>query len=407
MTEWLPWFGLASLLCASGVFSASETALFSLEGADRQRAGRRVEGLLREPRPLLMTILLCNLVINLAFFATAPRVAGGGATSGFLALLAILLFGEILPKTLALRAPLVVSRIAAVPLSVAALAVRPIQRLVSGFLDVALRALGEVDRKERVITADALASALDASAAEGLIGLGQAELLAEIVELGEQRVREIMTPRVDMIALDLEETAEEREAKLQAAYRRRLTWLPVVRGGADQVVGTVKMREVLGADRPLEQLVMPVMFVPEVARVLTLLQTLREERVAEAVVVDEWGGTAGVVTLEDLFEEIVGEMRVEDEPVEKPVIPLGEGWFRVSGSLSVHEWNDRLGDEVVPNAFETVGGFVTALLGRLPRARDRVVLPGGLVCEVNEVRGRRVHQLDLYLEGVDREGQGG
>ncbi|MCP3917490.1 MAG: HlyC/CorC family transporter [bacterium] len=406
MTEALPWIALGSLLFASGVFSASETALFSLNEGDRQRAGRRVEALLRTPRGLLLTILLCNLVINLAFFTAAPRIAGAGATSSFLALLAVLLFGEILPKTLALRAPLVVSRIASLPLSIAARAVRPIQRLVGGFLDVALRALGEAEREERVITAEALASALEASAAEGIIGLGQAELLAEIVELGEQRVREIMTPRVDMVALDLDESDEEREAKLQEAYRRRLTWLPVVRGGADQVVGAVKMREVLGADRPLEQLVMPVKFVPEVARVLTLLNTLREERIAEAVVIDEWGGTAGVVTLEDLFEEIVGEMRVEGEPVEKPVIPLGEGWYRVSGGLSVHEWNDRLGDEVVPNAFETVGGFVTALLGRLPKAGDRVELPGGLVCEVNEVRGRRVHQLDLYLAGArQKEGE--
>jgi CBS domain containing-hemolysin-like protein len=214
-----------------------------------------------------------------------------------------------------------------------------------------------------------------------------------------------MTPRVEMVSLDLEEDEEEREAALQEAYRRRITWLPVVRGDADHVVGAVKMRDVLvHADRSLEQLVMPVKFVPEVANVLTMLATLRSERVAEAVVVDEWGGTAGVVTLEDLFEEIVGELRVEGEEVEKPVIPLGEGRFRVSGGLSVHAWNDLLEGEVVPNAFETVGGFVTALLGRLPRVGDTVDLPGGIVCEVTEVRGRRVYNLELSVATSQREG---
>ena len=143
---------------------------------------------------------------------------------------------------------------------------------------------------------------------------------------------------------------------------------------------------------------MPVAFVPEVAPVLNMLQQLREARVAEAVVVDEWGGTAGVVTLEDLFEELVGELRVEEETAEPLVIPLGEGRFRVSGGLSVRDWNDQFELEVVPNAFETVGGYVTVLLGKLPKVGDTFSMVGGLGGEVREVRGRRVHSLDIWIE---------
>jgi len=151
-------------------------------------------------------------------------------------------------------------------------------------------------------------------------------------------------------------------------------------------------------ERPLEQLVRPVKFVPEVARVLAVLHALREDRAGEAVVVDEWGGTAGIVTLEDIFEELVGELRAEEEGVEEPVIPLGAGRFRVSGSLSIRDWNELFGAQVVATEFETVAGFVIASLGHIPRSGDRVQLGGGLVCVVDKVRGRRIRTVDLFVE---------
>lgn len=401
-----------ALLALSGLFSGSETALFSLAPPQRARAGARAGRLLEGPRELLLTILLGNLFVNLLYFALVPVLFGGAGTrhallAGLIALVALLLLGEILPKTLALRAPVFVARLVALPLTLLVRALGPLRRVVGAALEVMLRATGESEREERAVTPEALAAALDKSAADGVLRVGEADLLAEIVELGSMRVREIMTPRVDMLALDFEDGPQERARVLRETERRRLTWLPVVRGEADRVEGRVEVRDLLAhPDKPLSELAMPATFVPEVAPVLTMLATLRRERVAEAVVVDEWGGTAGVVTLEDLFEEIVGELRVEGETVEKPVIPLGEGRYRVSGGLSIRDWNDLLGTEIVPNAFETVGGYVTALLGRLPEADDRVRLGGGLACQVHEVRGRRVLTLDLYLEeGTSSEGE--
>ncbi|MEM7518929.1 MAG: transporter associated domain-containing protein [Planctomycetota bacterium] len=113
-----------------------------------------------------------------------------------------------------------------------------------------------------------------------------------------------------------------------------------------------------------------------------------------AVVVDEWGGTAGIVTLEDVFEEIVGELRVEGEARAKPVVPLGEGAYRVAGSLSVRDWNEQFGLAFVPKEFETVGGLVTAFLGRIPRVGDEVRV-SELIITVAEVRGRRVLEVDM------------
>lgn len=405
LAEALPWLGASAMLLGSGFFSGAETALFSLGEDDLKLSKPRVRKLLSQPRELLVTVLLGNLFINLLFFTSLPYLFPSAAHShpiltGAQALLALLVVGEIVPKTLALRSSKRVASLVAVPLVPFLAWLRPIRRVVNAILDVVLRALGVGPAAERGVSPQDLATALELSAQDGAIAAREADLLSEIVDLGHLRVREIMTPRVDMLAADLDHDAQQRAQLLQATERKRLTWLPVIRGDADTVVGRVAVRDLLlEPERPLAEISMPVTFVPEVASVLSMLENMRAERVAEAVVIDEWGGTAGVVTLEDLFEELVGEMRVEGEELDPTVIPLGEGRYRVSGGASIRDWNDLFEAEVVPNAFETVGGYVTALLGAIPREGDHVTLAAGMACEITEVRGRRVLSVELYLEG--------
>lgn len=395
---------LALLLLASAFCSAGETALFSLDEPGRERAGPAARRLLANAQALLITLLLANLLVNVLVFAAASRFVPEEGdryeafVAGFLALLAVLVLGEILPKALALRAPVAVSKFVAPPLILLVAALSPVRRLVRFLLEIATRTLGVSARPEPRITAETLAEVLGHSAQVGLLAGSEADLLAEIVELEGIRVREIMTPRVDMLSLDLQADEDDNIQIMARALAQRLTWLPVVRGHADQVAGCVRMRDILSRlDQPLAALVRPALFVPEVAGVLDLLKYLREKHATEAVVVDEWGGTAGTVTIEDVFEEIVGNLRVEDEVGEHGVVPLGDGRFRVSGSLSIRDWNEYFNLEVVPEGFETVGGFVTALLGRIPRAGDRV-RHKDLVWQVREVRGRRVTSADMYLE---------
>ncbi len=398
----IAWVAIAVLLAASAFCSASETALFSLDAAGRERAGPGARKLLENPQALLISLLLANLVVNVLVFAVASGLAQGESyealIAGALALVAVLVLGEILPKTLALRAPAVVARLVAAPLAALVALLAPLRRLVRFQLEIATRILGDVAREEPRITAEALAEVLGQSAEVGMLAAGEADLLAEVVELEGIRVREIMTPRVDMLALDLSASEDDNIQIMARALARRLTWLPVIRGDADQVAGSVRMRDLLAQpEKSLRELVRPAHFVPEVAGVLDLLKHLREKQATEAVVVDEWGGTAGVVTIENVFEEIVGDLRVEGEAPDRPVLTLEGGGFRVSGSLSIRDWNERFNHEVVPEGFETVGGFVTALLGRIPRAGDRV-RQGDLVWQVREVRGRRVTSVDLHLE---------
>ena len=394
------WAALVLLLMCSATFSASETALFSLGAAQRARAPKRVRQLLAAPRDLLVTVLLANLVVNVLFFAFVGRLETGGSKSSTLliafgALLAVLVAGEILPKTLGLRAAESVSRLGAIPLSILVVALGPVRRFFAHLLERTTSLLGPFGRPEGAITSEALAEVIERSAERGFLENSEADFVAGILELDDVRVREIMTPRVDLLLLEID--GSNRDEVVPRALELHLGWLPVMDQSPDEIRGRVRMRDLLREpDRPVRQLVMPVVFVPEVADALDALRTLRENRAAEAIAVDEWGGTAGVVTIEDVFEEIVGELRVEGEGRQALAVPLGEGRYRVDGGLSIRDWNEHFGLEVVPIEFETVGGFVTALLGRIPRTGD-VVSRGSLVLEVSAVRGRRVLTVDVSV----------
>ena len=399
----IPWILLGVLLLGSAFFSGSETALFSLDDDGRRRAGSPTQRLFANAQALLITLLLANLLVNVLVYATASilvRQSGGipPVAAGILALVGVLVFGEILPKTISLRSPVTVSRLVAPLLLVLVASLAPLRRVVRALVEAVMRALGSASREEPRITSETLAEVLGRSAAVGMLAVSEADLLAEVVELEGIRVREIMKPRVDMLALDLQASEDDNIQIIARGLARRATWLPVVRGHADQVAGIVRLRDILSQpERPLDVLVVPALFVPEVAGVLDLLRLLRDRHATEAIVVDEWGGTAGTVTIEDVFEEIVGDLRTEGEEGDPPVVSLGEGRFRVSGGLSIRDWNQLFNLEVVPEGFETVGGFITALLGRVPRAGDRV-RQGGLVWQVREVRGRRVTSADMFLE---------
>ena len=397
------WGLLAGLVALSACFSATETALFSLDPRERRSAGRRVELLLGDARGLLVTILLGNLVVNLLYFAFASRLgAGGGARErvawGLGALLAILLVGEVLPKTLALRARVAVARLGAPPLTLLVALLGPLRRGADRVLELCYRMLGNAGREEQPITTESLAGALEQSARQGLLLDSEADLLAGVVELGEIRVREIMTPRVDTLMIDLRAT--DHSEVVARAVEGKVAWLIATDGNPDSVLGRISLRDLLThPDVPPAELVRPVLFVPEVATALHLLEQLRDAKVAHAVVVDEWGGTAGIVRLEDVLEEVVGELRVEGEVDEPPVQDLGNGGFAVVGSLPIRDWNELFGRRVVPTEFETVGGFVTALLGRIPRVGDEV-RSGGLIFHVREVRRRRIVSLELRVEAA-------
>lgn len=398
----LTWTVLVLLAATSACLSGSETALFSLNAQERRRAGPVAVRLLEDPRRLLVSVLVANLTVNLLFFLFAARLQWGTGPyarvwTGLVSLLALLVVGEVMPKTLALRARLTCARLGAPFLSVVGALMAPVHRAADRALELIYRILGDAGQAEHGITTDTLANVLESSAEQGLLLDGEAEFLAGVVELSEVRVREIMTPRVDMLLLDVAEEATERESVVTRAVAARAAWVVVVDGNPDRVLGRVRVRDLLmRPTAPVREMLQSVRFVPEVASLVHLMEFLRREKVAQAVVVDEWGGTAGQVRMEDVIEEIVGDLRVEGESHERAVARLDEQRFRVLGNLSIRDWNELFGHRVVATEFDTVGGFVTALLARIPRTGD-VVRSGPLEFRVDEVRRRRIHSLVISL----------
>jgi CBS domain containing-hemolysin-like protein len=227
----------------------------------------------------------------------------------------------------------------------------------------------------------------------GLLEREQGELFREIVDLGAALVREVMTPRTDIDAIEAETTSEEAAQEFIRCLHSRL---PVYEESLDRVVGVISVRDVLpfvhagGDPVPVREIMRPVPLVPETKNALELLRELQNEQNQMAVVVDEYGGTAGLVTVEDLVEEIVGEIRDEHEVEEDEVQPDGRGGYVADGLLTVDDLEELLDVEIDSDGVDTVGGLVFSQLGRIPRVGETVSVSDDVVIEVVAMRGRRI-----------------
>jgi CBS domain containing-hemolysin-like protein len=231
---------------------------------------------------------------------------------------------------------------------------------------------------------------------EGVISQEEGrELLQSIVDFTETVVREVMTPRPDIVAIRADATLQD----LRGLFReQQYSRMPVYRENLDNIVGIVYVKDLVAlpptAEPPLTTLMRAAYFVPESKRVSELLKEMQRRQVQMAIVVDEYGGTAGLVTVEDLLEEIVGEIRDEYDVESETVIDEGDGVFVFSGKVNVDEVKDRLGIEVEREGFETVGGYLLSHLGRMPYVGERFDVDG-LDVEVLEVERRRIAKVRL------------
>jgi CBS domain containing-hemolysin-like protein len=250
-------------------------------------------------------------------------------------------------------------------------------------------AVSEEDQQE------ATAAYLDAGEQEGLIERDERQLLQSVVEFGDTLVHEVMTPRPDIVAIRAGATLSE----LRAFFREQeYSRIPVYVDSLDNIAGFVFIKDLMRLpeteppERLVSTLVRPAYVVPETKRVSDLLREFQRQQWQIAIVVDEYGGTAGLVTLEDLLEEIVGEIRDEYDVETEPFVDEGQGRFVVSGKADIEALSDRLGVPIEAQGFETVGGYLMARLGRVPAAGE-VLAIDDLTVEVLEAERRRVHRV--------------
>ncbi len=413
---------LVALLLLSGAMSGSETALTAL-GAWKIRQLREdgldptgVFALLeRQPTRFITTLLIGNNLVNIGATALVTQMSiqisrqvgfaeslAVGYATGIMTVL-VLIFGEITPKSLAVHNAVGFSRVVIRPVYVLSVVLYPVGRFFTWLTTLLLRSVRLEPASSPLITENELRLMLRSAEESGVIEAQEERMIKGIIDLEETVVREVMTPRVDVVAVPADAPLEELLALVtEHGYSR----VPVYEETIDEMRGIVLARDLLPylgqpdalASRTVADLMGPPQYVPETLSVLALLRDMRQRKVHLAVVVDEFGGTAGLVTLEDVIEEITGEIYDESDEVEAAdVVDQGDGVYLVQGTTNLEEVGETLQlvfeDE---GEYDTLAGFLIARYGSIPQVGDRLAHDGADF-EVIEGDERRVSRVRVTL----------
>jgi CBS domain containing-hemolysin-like protein len=396
---------VALLWAFSGVCALAETAftrvsrirLLALDEEGSKRA-RRVVRLMDHPEQTLNSILLlvlgCQMIGATVLGVVLQPLFGaaGIAVSIGIEIFIVFTLFEVVPKTFALqhseRVTLAIS-----PLLVFITVFWPLRILTRGFIGIANFILpGKGLRRGPFVTEEEILTMADVAASEAAIEREERELIHSIFEFGDTVVREVMLPRPDMVAVEADATVDEAIATAIEAGKSRL---PSYDENTDDIVGLVFLKDLVArssvgeGSAPVRQSLRPAHFVPESKRVAELLREMQTEKFHMAIVVDEYGGTAGLVTMEDLLEEIVGEITDEYDTDEPTVERLGDGSLRAPGKTPIDEVNELLDVELPSEEWDTVGGLVFSTLGHVPDEGECLTVDGLEFC-AERVEGRRI-----------------
>jgi len=401
---------MIGLLGLSAYFSGTEAALFSLSRLQvhqleerRDRVSRRLLDLLRRPEETLATLLVGNNIINIALSSIATAfflrlLAGDRGRAVELASLAVtlsvLFFGEITPKTLAVNFSLGVARLVASSFTAVGAILRPLTRTFHRLAAYVLRLLGfalEPAAAGTLISRAELHLVLeDADEERSIISPSESRLVQSILDLPTRTAEEIMTPRVDVVDLAIEAAANEAVQLMRTSQHSRY---PVYAGEPDNVIGFVQAKEfLLNPERGLRDVLRPVAFFPESATAERIFYELQRSRTGVVIVVNEFGETVGLITREDVIEEIVGDIYDEFDRDETPIRKKGEGLYIVPGRIALQDLAEHVQIAFPEDSAVTLNGFVCEVYGRIPRA-GTVVTWRDVRFHVLEVARHRVQKV--------------
>lgn len=403
---------LAILLLFSAFFSAAETAIFSAnrlklrhqkEGGSR-RAGAML-ALLENPARLLSTMLVGNNIVKTAaaVVATATLVKLFGQERGsFYAFITVtvllLIFGEITPKTVAAHSGDRLAIVLARPILWISWILSPIIRLLSFVTNLLAAPFGAHVRPDApMVTEEEIQLMVRMGEEQGVLEQEEREMIHSIIDFGDTLVREVMTPRIDIVSVEADEPVD---SVLEVIRIHGHSRVPVSHETVDQIVGVIHVKDLLTAFRggrltgTARAYARPAYFVPESKRLDELFKDMRRKKAHMAIVVDEYGGTAGIVTIEDLLEEIVGPIQDEYDAEEPPIKRLNDRTAVVDGKMHLEEVNAALDLALPIGDVDSLGGFVYSLLGHVPAQGERVQYDG-VELSVERVDGNRIAQVRI------------
>ena len=403
-------------LIFSAFFSSSEAAFLSLEKiriAHLIRTGvpgaKRVAGMINQPERLLSTILLGNNFVNVAFTALVTVVTVsllGEDSTGQAVVIAtgvgtvvLLLVGEIIPKTIAVRRAERVAFIYARPLKWTENLLWPLVIVLQWATHRVNHLFGARDSTRGYITEGEFRTLIDIGEAEGTFEPEEAEMLENVFRFGDRQVREVMTPRTEMVSIERGATLQH---FLEVYSKSSHTRFPVYKETVDDIIGLISAKDILNAmatkgidyDDPITDLIRDSYFVPETKRIAELFNEMRQSGNQMAIAADEYGGLAGLVTLKRLSEEVVGPVGEEGAGPEEEYEAIDQNTFQVDGGMSVDEVSEELGITLPEGDFETIAGFVLDVLGRIPSEKDLFDY-GNLKFEITNMKGLKIETVKV------------
>lgn len=407
-------------LVCSAFFSASEIA-YASAGEVRLRCAAEEKGSLAARFALkihadydkaLATILIGNNLVNIAAesVATVIVISLLGESLAWVATIVmtvlVLIFGEIIPKVVAKTMPETFATLFAIPLRVLAIITKPLVFLVDSALKVVSLLWKNKVEENPSVTEEELESIIDTVEDEGVIDEDKCELIQSVFDFGDVQAYEIITPRVDMVSIDIDSTHEEMvEIILNSNYSR----IPFYRDTPDHIVGVLHVNVALKelVDNPnadMTALLMPTVYVHKTMPLDDVLSTMRLQHSHLAVVTDEYGGVMGLLTMEDVLEQLVGDIWDESDEIEPEIVELCDGCFEIDGDMRIEDFFDEVDfdDRDFDDDNTTVGGFVVALLGRYAEVGD-VATYENIGFTVSEVEEHRVIKLNVRVTPVEPE----
>ena len=407
---------LMGLLVLSAFFSSSEAAFLSLQRtriahllSEGVPGARRVANMLNEPERLLSTILLGNNLVNVAFSAVITVIVVDRAGEGnegiavviatILGTVTLLMLGETIPKTIAIRKSERLAFLYSYPLKWGEYLLLPFVLILQWITKMISRRVGVTQEDQRSITEVELRTLIDIGVGEGEFEHDEAERLKGVFRFGDRQVRDVMTPRPEIVFVQRGSTVRE---FLKLYSENTHTRFPVYWDTADNVVGVLSLKDILRSlavngltdEDSVTNVIRDVHFVPETKGIAELFDELRRSGNQMAIAVDEFGGVAGLVTLKQLIEDVMGRVGEEGIGAEEEMTLVGQDTYEVDGGMSIDEARDRLELDIEEGGFETVAGWALERLGHIPTQGESFEADGFTV-EIIEMDNLKIDAIRL------------
>ena len=392
------------LIMLSAFFSGTETAYFNIK-THRDDVPSKLKDLLDNPRRLLVSILTGNTIVNVGIGSLAAiityRISPDNQNLMLLQVIVVsivlIIFGEILPKTIAMRSSSQFANIVYYPLRVFMILLHPITLILNGINKFVLKLIPKEEKS--FDTEEELEILAELGEEKGSLEEEESDMIRSIIKFDDKTVREVMTPRVDILSLPSDASIDD---AMDLIAKKQFSKIPLYRDNIDEITGIIYAKDLvpyLIGSRPnvkLQSISRNVYFVPEQKPIDDLLNDFKEKKISLAIVVDEWGGTSGMVTLEDIVEEVMGEIRDPYDLEKSPVSQINNENFIVDGKISIYDLEEEIEGMSFPEDrdYDTLGGLILDNLEDIPKQGESIVHDEWMI-KVLDLDGNRITKVQI------------